>query len=212
MTEVFTWPVGRAVESEYGGRTTGTPLRYVLTYVVFATAGGALTGFALAAVGSSVWALGAVPAWLVLFTAALLALTAIVLELQGRISPLPQRRAQVPRRWLAWRHQSLTAAAFGIVIGSGALTYLRHATAYALVALLLLMPSSADGALVGGLYGLVRSSTALASWTAARLGGVEIRWERLIELRDMVARGLAATSALALVAVIVAGLSSDRLL
>ena len=52
MTEVFTWPVGRAVESEYGGRTTGTPLRYVLTYVVFATAGGALTGFALAAVGS----------------------------------------------------------------------------------------------------------------------------------------------------------------
>ena len=98
------------------------------------------------------------------------------------------------------------------MIGSGALTYLRHATAYALVALLLLMPSSAEGALVGGLYGLVRSSTALARWTAARLGGVEIRWERLIELRDMVARGLAATSARARRALIVAGLSSDRLL
>ncbi len=158
MTEVFTWPVGRVAESEFQGRRRGTPLRFLLLHMVFSTLGGALTGLALAAAGSWVAGLGAVPAWLVLLIAGALAVAAIVLELQGRIAPLPQRRAQVPRRWLAWRRQSLTAAAFGFVIGSGALTYLQHASAYALVAVLVLMPSGAEGAVVGGLYG----------WCAAR--------------------------------------------
>ena len=98
------------------------------------------------------------------------------------------------------------------MIGSGALTYLQHASAYALVALLILMPSGAEGAMIGGIYGLTRGLTALASWSAARLAGKEIRWERLIEMRELVARGLAATSALALVAVVVAELASEQIL
>lgn len=202
MTEVFTWPVGRAAEKEMLDRRRGTPLRLVLTYVAFATLGGAMTGLALAATGSWLRGLAAGAGALLLVPAAALVLASIRLELQGRISPLPQRRLQVPRRWITWRHPSVTATAYGLVIGSGALTYLRHATAYALLALLLVMPSPVEGLLVGALYGLTRGSTVLASWLAARVAGREIRWERLIEKQQLVARGLAGASALALAAVV----------
>ena len=89
MTEVFTWPVGRAVESEYGGRRKGTPLRFVLVHVAFSAAGGALTGFALAAAGSWVRGRGAGPAWVLLVMAGCLVLVAIAFELQAASARYP---------------------------------------------------------------------------------------------------------------------------
>lgn len=48
------------------------------------------------------------------------------------MGPLPERRTQVPRHWLLWRRRSLAAAGFGLIIGSGVPTHLKHPSAYAL--------------------------------------------------------------------------------
>jgi hypothetical protein len=52
------------------------------------------------------------------------------------------------------------------VIGCGALTHLRFAAAYALVAVALVLATPATGALVGALYGGAKGTVMLAIWSA----------------------------------------------
>jgi hypothetical protein len=159
MGFVLTWPVGRATDSRPGGAPP--PLVPVAAYASASVLGGAATGFALAQLAVAA-----------LVTAA----AAVTLQWTGRLRPLPERRAQVPRRWLLWRRRTLAAAAFGLVIGSGALTYLRHASAYVLAALIVLAQSVEAGTVVGAVYGLCRGLTLVANWVGDRFVGTRPKW------------------------------------
>lgn len=144
MNRVFSWPVGQ-------GRFS-LPVRYSLLYALAAIAGGASVGFLLACV---VLAATSIPLALVRPAAASIAFVALAFQVTGRMGLFPERRAQVPRAWLR-HHPSWFAVGFGAMIGFGALTWIRHAIAYAVVAALVVRgdPLLAIGA--GGVFGAFR--------------------------------------------------------
>ena len=147
MTASFARPVGRD-----RGLASKMWLAVAAYWFSAAIAGG-LTGLGLSFVGD-LFALG--PSSIdTVFVVLLLGLVLFASWLQwhGKVRPLPERQAQVPRRWLLWRSQTLTAVAFGFLLGSGFLTYLHQASAYVLAALILLAPSDGAGIAVGALYG-----------------------------------------------------------
>lgn len=170
MAAVLTWPVGRAAPAH-----SKPPFAPVAAYVGGCAAGGMAVGTALglAAAGAST-----VPGADVVLTAVIVAgaLVTAALQWTGRMGPLPERRAQVPRHWLLWRRRSLTAACFGLMIGCGVLTHVKHPSAYVLAALILLVPTPLAGAVVGAAYGLGRGSTLGLTWLADRYVGRRPRW------------------------------------
>lgn len=145
------------------------PAAPVLAYVAGSVVGGAFTGLVLGWIGSVARAGLSAGDDVVLLTAALLALTGAVCELRGRVSPLPERRAQVPRNWVRWSRPSLVALAFGVLIGTGAATYIKHAVAYVLAAIAILAPSLGVAILIGAFYGLSKGALVTATWTSDRL-------------------------------------------
>jgi hypothetical protein len=199
MSFVLTWPVGRDKDSG----PDPPPFAPVGAYALASALGGGSMGFVIAQVAAVVrdesglthTALGA--------AAAVTATAAVVLQWTGRLRPLPERRAQVPRRWVRWRRRTVMAAAFGLIIGSGALTYLKHASAYALAALIVLAPSIFAGALVGALYGLSRGMTLVADWIGDRFVGRRPTWPGLGQGTSALNRALATAALLALAAVLV---------
>jgi len=193
MGSVFTWPVGRA----------GHPLRVplppppalpVALYALAAAAGGAAIGLLIAAFGRSVSGAGATGPWALAGLAGALAVLAIVLEWQGRMRPLPQSDKQVNRLWIGWKRRELTGIAWGLVIGAGVFTRLRHASAYALAAVLLLAPSAEAGAVLGGVYGLVRGLVLVATWIGDRFVGRRPRLPRAGPVSTLLSRSLALTA------------------
>jgi sulfite exporter TauE/SafE len=136
----------------------------VAAYAASATAGGALAGAALGWLGAQV---ADAAAWLgtaAVVAAALLAVYAVALESAGRVAPLPERAAQVPRRWTLWRNRSRTAVAFGLMLGAGGFTWLHHAAMYVLALIAAFSASPAVGAAVGALYGLGRGLMLVVAW------------------------------------------------
>jgi hypothetical protein len=160
MELTLTWPVGRD-EDGRGGRRLAPPLP-VVAYALATTVGGALTGLLLGELGAVASAAGIGP--VVRGIAVAVVAVALVCQLRGRVRPLPERSSQVPRRWLLWRRPALTAAAFGLVIGSGALTRLKHAIAYALAAIVVIAPSIPLAVGIGAIYGLSRGMTLAITW------------------------------------------------
>jgi hypothetical protein len=163
MGLVLTWPVGRAADGD--GSTQPAPAGPVLAYLAGTTLGGTLTGLV---VGAVVALLAPLPDEVRLVAAGALLLAAVVAELRGTVAPLPERRGQVPRTWLAWPSRTL---AFGIMIGAGVATFLKHAVAYALLAIALVAPSPWAAVLVGTGYGFARGATLAATWLGDRYLG-----------------------------------------
>jgi len=159
MGLVLTWPVGRAADGD--GSRQPAPAGPVLAYLAGTTLGGTLTGLV---VGAVVALLEPLPDAVMVAAAGALLLAAVVSEVRGTIAPLPERRGQVPRTWLAWPSRTRTALAFGIMIGAGVATFLKHAVAYALLAIALVAPSPWAAVLVGTGYGLARGGTLLVTW------------------------------------------------
>src|SRR5580704_9202588 len=161
MNQVFAQPVG------VGQDVKRPPVMPPLAYLVGIALGAVTTAVAVAVVGSL---LGREPWSRLLLLAA--AATAIAMgvrgEVRGEMAPLPERRRQVPVRWLMWRRSWLTAAAFGYLLGMGVWTLLHHASAYVVLGCLLLV--APGGAAAAGLaYGLTRGGLLLCAWaTAAR--------------------------------------------
>jgi hypothetical protein len=179
MRAVLTWPVGRAENANPRSRPAAAGP--VVAYAIRATLGGGLVGELIAWEGDSLLGLGtAAELGVVLITVALV-VTAAALEWNGRISPLPERRAQVPRHWLLWGSRTSTAGAFGLMIGAGVFTHLKHAVVYAVAALILLAPSVWLGVLLGAIYGFTRGGILVATWGADRFVGRRPPWWALAE-------------------------------
>jgi hypothetical protein len=144
----------------------------VVAYALASTVGGAFTGLLLGQLGSIGSSAGIDP--VVRGFAVAVAAVAIVCEVRGSVRPLPERSSQVPRRWLLWRRPALTAAAFGLVIGSGALTRLKHAIAYALAAIVVIAPTIPLAVGIGAIYGLCRGMTLVFAWVRDRGFGLTV--------------------------------------
>lgn len=198
MTHVFTWPVGRAPHSPRPWRPP--PFAPIAVYTVIATASGAMTGLLIAEAGALLTLLAH---GLPVAIAGALGVVAMASEMQLRMRPLPQARRQVPRHWTLWPNRVKLAAAFGLQIGAGALTYLEYATAYTLAAILLVAPHPLLGLAVGAIYGAGRAASLDITWLLDRRGRQRVDWDRLIPARPLVGRSLAVIGAVSLGAVLV---------
>jgi hypothetical protein len=173
MELTLTWPVGH---EDSGGDRRIAPFLPVAAYALASTVGGATAGLLLGEVGAIGSAAGI--SALVRGSGVAVVAVAVVCQIRGRLGPLPERRSQVPRRWLLWRRPAVTAAAFGLVIGAGALTRLKHASAYALAAVVVLAPSIPLAVAIGAIYGLSRGMTLVVAWLRDRSSGrTQRRWE-----------------------------------
>ena len=161
MNAVFvTQPVGCGAISR-----PRSSFRPVLAYAATSTVAGAATGLALGTLGLLLTTV--LPGWAwgtVLVVLASIGVLGIYLELQGRVHPLPQRSAQVPRRWTLWRSRTRTGAAFGGLIGSGVCTFIDHAAAFTVGALLVASASPMITSSVGVVYGFVRATPLVVAW------------------------------------------------
>jgi hypothetical protein len=180
MNDVFTWPVGRDEHFDGGARGSAAPVSPVLAYAVATTVAGGSVGLLLGLVGAASLRLGGVDAHNVLIVLVVVSsLIAVLSELGGSATLLPSRQAQVPRRWLAWRSREATAIGFGLLIGSGALTPIRFASAYVLAGVVVLAPSPILAIAIGGAYGGARGSALLVTWLADRTLHRRIAWDAL---------------------------------
>lgn len=162
MNQVFAArPVGSRIA--FGSAATKRPSLWpVISYSFAMIAGAIVTALAISGLGSLIReVLGPVP---LAASAAVLGLVAVAAQARGRVSPLPERRRQVPTRWLAWRRWK-TAAGYGFLLGNGVWTLLHHAAVYALVACLLLV-SPLSAILVAVVYGAGRAAMLVVAWLA----------------------------------------------
>jgi hypothetical protein len=174
MALVLTWPVGRA--SDATGRYR-PPFAPVAVYWLTSALSGALTALALVSAVAFLRRTSAAAAVTVAVLASGVAVVATGCEWRGSVRPLPDRRRQVPRRWLMWKHKTLTAAAFGLMIGSGVLTHLKHAAAYVLAAIIVMAPAVYLGVLIGAVYGASRGATLVAIWVSDRVLGRRLQFK-----------------------------------
>jgi hypothetical protein len=180
MNDVFAQPVGLRPRRPAEGLRR-PPFSPVLAYTLAAIAGGMLVGTTLAFVGYGL--ARALPGAAVrgaLVLVALLGAAAVWLEMTGRVSPLPQRRAQVPRRWTLWGSKSRTAAAFGFMLGASVFTYLHHATAYVLALVIIVSASPVTGTVIGGAYWLTRGVMLAYAWAVPPSSPTSKRVPRLV--------------------------------
>lgn len=196
MHDVLTRPVGRDRDGQPA--PAASP---VFAYTVAAALGGTVTGLLLGGIG---WLLSEVAGRdAQLLAAAPIAAFAVVQQLRGRLAPLPQRGKQVPVRWMLWRSPARWAGAFGLMIGAGVFTNLRHAAVWVVACLVLTLDSPAAGALIGTGYGLGRAAPLLWTWVCDRRGGRRPAWSRLWGPRAGLSIALAPAAAAAYVVVFI---------
>jgi hypothetical protein len=134
-------------------------------YVVASTAGGALVGLALAALGSVVYQVvpGPTALWPVLIVG-LLALLYGLHEAQLVRLPHPERAWQVPNAWMR-RWPIRGTALFGLILGTGLFTFIPFTSYYVVLAWEAGTGSLLLGTALGAAYGLLRGLPALVGGT-----------------------------------------------
>jgi hypothetical protein len=197
MNLVFALPVGCG--SKASSQIKRPPLAPVWAYTAGCAVGGGVTGALLGALGMFAASIS-IPGGpsLALAALALLVLVATRAAIRGSVAPLPQRQAQVPRGWILRNSRIASAAAFGLMIGSGVLTYLHHACAYTGAAVVILTVSPATGALLGALYGSTRGGMLVLAWIG-RAGNPASARGRLFVRLGRLGGALTALSVLAFV-------------
>lgn len=157
MNLVFAQPVG------VGHDVQRPPLAPVATYTVGLGLGGAITGLAVSALGTTMRGATGTSTLALAAAAGVIIIAGLVGEWRGRVWPLPERKRQVPARWLQWQHRTATGFAFGLLLGMGVWTLLHHAAAYVAFGCLLLV-SPFIGAAAGALYGASRALLLASAW------------------------------------------------
>jgi methylamine utilization protein MauE len=146
----------------HGGRRTRWAGTLAL-HVVGATASAAVLGAALSGAGlvlGAPW--GPAGAAAVAMVAGLYALR----ELAGIGVGVPDLRRQVPEWWRRWFSPGVAAFLYGLGLGVGFITHLRHGTLVAVAAVAVITGNPVLGALVVAPFGLARSLTVAAAWSA----------------------------------------------
>ena len=168
----------------------------VTAYVVASTVAGAVLGLTLGAVAAGFSAVG--PGWLpgrgVLLAVAGLAAVGALLDSGVAGLRLPTVRRQVDEDWLVRYRGWVYGAGFGAQLGVGVVTIVTSSTVYLTWAVALLSASPVVGAVLGGVFGLVR---ALPVLTARRVTS----WPALVSASAALdrARPVASRAALACV-------------
>src|SRR4051794_14841184 len=144
-------------------------------------------------------------AWRLAVVGAALA-AGVLLELNRRRRLLPTVRRQVNEDWLRAYRGWVYGLGFGIQLGTGVATVVTTSAVYATFLAAFASASIGSGALIGGVFGLVRGASVLVAWRVrtpaelAELGRSLGRSEAPVRRLGLLGQG-----ALALLAVIVAG-------
>lgn len=164
----------------------GRGFRWGITFafmLVGSTAGGALLGGALAALGGLV--LGAVDGgdWARVAVLGALLATGAALELGVLGLRVPTVRRQVDERWLGAYRGWVYGVGFGFQLGAGVVTVVSTAAIYVTFAACLLSGEVVLGLAIGGTFGLLRTATVAAAAGVSdppalqALGARLSRWE-----------------------------------
>jgi hypothetical protein len=170
-------------------------------YVVSSALGGIAVGTLAALLG------GLVPedvrsSPVVLVGVALALLAGLLLDLGVGGLRLPTWRRQVDEAWLGRYRGWVVGTGFGAQLGVGVVTIVTSSTTYAVLLLAALSGSAPVGALIGGVFGLVR---ALPLVLMVRVDTVLRRVEHDAPIADRVARLALAVGAAALTVVALRG-------
>lgn len=186
-------PVG---EHGRGQRWSVTAASFVLGATTGGVAIGALLG--LASVGIRVW-VGVTTAAAVLVA---IGVVGTILDLR-RIRP-PGPRRQVDERWLATYRGWVYGAGYGIQLGAGITTIVASSATWLVLAAAALSGSAAQGALIGGVFGLVRALPVLTVAGVRSPADLQRRFRVIERLRQPVARAVIAVQATLLAGLVVA--------
>ena len=187
----------------HGGRRTGWAISVALHALgagLAAAAFGATLGGAGALLGGPWGGAG-------LAVVGALAVAYAAREALGLPVPIPERRRQVPEWWRGQLGPHAAALVYGLGLGIGFLTYLRHGTLVAVSALAVVSGDPALGALLLAPFGLARAiglTAAAGARTPQEVRGVVDRLERIATSplpRAANGLALAGVAALALAAV-----------
>ena len=190
MNQVFALPVGEGKKAS---------LRNVSVFALSAALGGITLGLLLAGVTVT---MSQTPALLRVGLSAAVAFLAVGFQAAGIMGVFPQREAQVPRRWLLYG-ETRAAGAFGFILGLGVLTRLKYASAYAVLAAVVVLGKPGVAIAGGAMFGLTRG---LIPLVAGRLGSIDthVRLERwLLSPRlNLTLRAVMTTTSLAMFAIV----------
>jgi hypothetical protein len=128
-------------------------------------------------------------------------LVGLALDLGAGGARLPSWRRQVDEAWLGRYRGWVVGTGFGAQLGVGVVTIVTSSTTYAVLLLCALSGSVTVGAVVGGLFGLVRALPLVLMArvdTRERLWAVLRRVEHAAPIADRVARLALAVGAAAL--------------
>src|SRR5918996_753527 len=153
--------------------------KVIALHVVGATASAALLGAALGAAGA---ALGA--PWGLLGAAVVVTVAGAygLRELVGLPVPIPELRRQVPEWWRSAFSPGTAGALYGVGLGFGFATHLRHGTLVAVAAASVASGDPAMAAVVVGTFGVARSAAVAAAWLPAGDRDVDALTEALERL------------------------------
>ena len=146
--------VGTILPIVYGKRDR-KPLELVV-YSVSSLLGGICCGTALSMLSALAARHGAAGRWLAGGLTGLVAITYALKEAGLVNVPSPQRTWQVQRGWMRLKPAALPAGMFGFCLGLGLLTRINSCL-YPVVVWIVLTGSAVQGALVMGMFGLVRT-------------------------------------------------------
>lgn len=147
MNRAFAWPVGQ-------GRQDQSPIALTVLYMAGLIIGGMLTGIILMLVAFAATVKASSVAMMAVIGVMGLA---IALEMTGRMGPFPQIRRQVAKARLEqdWR---IAAPVFGIQLGMGVVTYIRHPAAYVPVLFGVALVSPPILPIAGAIFGASRGA------------------------------------------------------
>lgn len=160
----------------HGGRRrrwAGVLTRHILGATVSASLLGAALGVAGMALGAP---------WGILGTVAVIGVAGAyaLRELAGLPVPIPELRRQVPEWWRSAFSPGTAATLYGLGLGLGFATHLRHGTLVAVAAATLASGDPVVAAVAMGAFGLARSSAVGLAWVfAGDVGSLTERLERL---------------------------------
>jgi MFS family permease len=173
-------------------------------YVVGSALGGLAVGALAGATGALLLAVVDVGTTSRLLLLAVALLLAVPLDLRWRGLRPPGPRRQVNEDWLEIYREWVYGAGFGLQLGAAVLTQVATAAVWVMLLAAALTGSVAAGALVGVLFGLVRSVPVLLTSRvrdAASLRRLHMRaaaWERPAAASTVVALGVAGAAVTAL--------------